>query len=174
MQENGSVQRTNTVVYARVSSKEQEREGFSIPAQLGLLRDFARQQSMVVLEEFIDVESASTSGRTGFGQMLAFLKKNNSRCAETFWSRRRTGCIANISDYSKLWKIPASRFISLKEAGHALARFPLQRSVHARHPRPDGPELFSESWRGDSQGYVAEGQKRPLPQLRTGGVLPQC
>ena len=29
------------VVYARVSSKEQEKEGFSIPAQLKLLRDYA-------------------------------------------------------------------------------------------------------------------------------------
>ena len=29
------------VIYARVSSKEQEREGFSIPAQLKLLRDYA-------------------------------------------------------------------------------------------------------------------------------------
>jgi DNA invertase Pin-like site-specific DNA recombinase len=27
------------VIYARVSSKEQEREGFSIPAQLKLLRE---------------------------------------------------------------------------------------------------------------------------------------
>ena len=28
------------VIYARVSSKEQEREGFSIPAQLDLLRQY--------------------------------------------------------------------------------------------------------------------------------------
>jgi hypothetical protein len=31
------------VIYARVSSKEQEVEGFSIPAQLDLLRDYARK-----------------------------------------------------------------------------------------------------------------------------------
>jgi len=29
----------NTVIYARVSSKEQEQEGYSIPAQLKLLKD---------------------------------------------------------------------------------------------------------------------------------------
>jgi site-specific DNA recombinase len=101
MQENGSAQHTNAVVYARVSSKEQEREGFSIPAQLGLLRDFARQQSMVVLEEFIDVESASTSGRTGFGQMLAFLKKNQSRCRNIL-VEKTDRLYRNISDYSKV------------------------------------------------------------------------
>ena len=29
------------VIYARVSSKEQEKEGYSIPAQLKLLKDYA-------------------------------------------------------------------------------------------------------------------------------------
>ena len=32
---------TRTVIYARVSSKEQEKEGYSIPAQLKLLKDYA-------------------------------------------------------------------------------------------------------------------------------------
>jgi site-specific DNA recombinase len=31
--------RKQTVIYARVSSKEQEKEGFSIPAQLKLLKE---------------------------------------------------------------------------------------------------------------------------------------
>lgn len=30
------------VIYARVSSKEQEKEGYSIPAQLKLLKDYAQ------------------------------------------------------------------------------------------------------------------------------------
>jgi site-specific DNA recombinase len=54
----------NVVVYARVSSKEQEREGFSIPAQLELLRSYAKSQDMLILREF-DIESASVGGRTG-------------------------------------------------------------------------------------------------------------
>jgi site-specific DNA recombinase len=91
----------NAVIYARVSSKEQEREGFSIPAQLELLRDFARRQNMVVLEEFVDVESASTSGRTGFGQMLAFLRKNQSRC-RSILVEKTDRLYRNISDYSKV------------------------------------------------------------------------
>ena len=35
-----------------------------------------RNKNFVVLEEFIDVESASGKGRTGFSEMLAFLQKN--------------------------------------------------------------------------------------------------
>lgn len=66
------------VAYARVSSAEQEREGFSIPAQLRLLRDYARDHQMTVVEEFVDVETAKRSGRTGFGQMLKLLRRSRN------------------------------------------------------------------------------------------------
>lgn len=64
------------VIYARVSSKEQEREGFSIPAQLKLLKHYASDNRMQILEEFQDVETAKQAGRAQFGKMLAFLKKH--------------------------------------------------------------------------------------------------
>lgn len=51
-----------TVIYARVSSKDQEREGFSIPAQSKLLREYARKTDFEILKEFIDVETAKTAG----------------------------------------------------------------------------------------------------------------
>jgi site-specific DNA recombinase len=61
------------VLYARVSSKEQEREGFSIPAQQKLLRSYAAENDIKVAREFTDIETAKTSGRTAFGEMLKFL-----------------------------------------------------------------------------------------------------
>lgn len=64
------------VIYARVSSKEQEKEGFSIPAQLKLLREYAATQGFEVAKEFVDVETAKRTGRTSFNEMLAFLKKD--------------------------------------------------------------------------------------------------
>ncbi len=63
-------------VYARVSSKEQEKEGFSIPSQLKLLNGYAAQEGFLVKEEFVDVETAKRSGRTSFGKLIAELKKN--------------------------------------------------------------------------------------------------
>ena len=63
-----------SVVYARVSSKEQEKEGFSIPAQLKLLRDYAAAQSLAVAQEYIDVETAKQTGRANFGEMIARLR----------------------------------------------------------------------------------------------------
>jgi DNA invertase Pin-like site-specific DNA recombinase len=63
-------------VYARVSSKDQAAEGFSIPAQLELLRSYAAARGFTIAQEFVDVETAKAAGRTGFGEMIAFLKKH--------------------------------------------------------------------------------------------------
>jgi site-specific DNA recombinase len=64
------------VIYARVSSKDQEKEGFSIPAQLKLLREYALKNGFTIAQEFVDVETAKVAGRKQFGEMVAFLKKN--------------------------------------------------------------------------------------------------
>src|SRR6185436_14859319 len=68
----------SAVLYARVSSKDQEREGFSIPAQQKLLRQYAHDQKLMVAREFIDIETAKQAGRGGFGERLAFLKATPS------------------------------------------------------------------------------------------------
>jgi site-specific DNA recombinase len=64
------------VIYARVSSAEQEKEGYSIPAQLKLLRDYATAKGMEIIEEFIDIETAKQAGRTEFGKMVGLLTKD--------------------------------------------------------------------------------------------------
>ena len=66
----------NCVIYTRVSSKEQEKEGFSIPAQKKLLREYAQQQSFTITQEFTDIETAKASGRTQFQKLLNFLREN--------------------------------------------------------------------------------------------------
>ncbi len=68
------------VLYVRVSSKDQEKEGFSIPAQLRLLREYATSHGFVIAQEFEDVETAKASGRTHFNAMLAYLKKYHPSC----------------------------------------------------------------------------------------------
>ncbi|HKS82382.1 MAG TPA: recombinase family protein, partial [Candidatus Acidoferrales bacterium] len=66
------------VLYARVSSKDQEREGFSIPAQLKFLREYAQSHEFNVLREFVDVETAKTTGRKQFGEMVRFLRDHKA------------------------------------------------------------------------------------------------
>jgi site-specific DNA recombinase len=66
------------LLYARVSSKDQEREGYSIPAQLKLLREYAFRNEMQIVREFIDVETAKITGRKQFCKMIQFLTKDRS------------------------------------------------------------------------------------------------
>jgi site-specific DNA recombinase len=92
--------RANPVVlYARVSSKDQEKEGFSIPAQLRLLREYAASKGFVIAHEFTDVETAKESGRTNFGQMLAYLKKHIAVC-RTILVEKTDRLYRNIRDYA--------------------------------------------------------------------------
>ena len=70
--------RKQAVIYARVSSKEQEKEGFSIPAQLKLLKEYAAAQGFKVAQEYVDVETAKATGRTAFGEMVAYLRAHPS------------------------------------------------------------------------------------------------
>src|SRR5260370_14273716 len=87
------------VLYARVSSKDQEKEGFSIPAQLRLLRDYAASTGFEVAEEFTDVETAKASGRTNFGQILAYLEKNPRTC-RTILVEKTDRLYRNLTDYA--------------------------------------------------------------------------
>ena len=70
--------RRHAVIYARVSSKEQEKEGFSIPAQLKLLKEYAAANGFAVAQEYVDVETAKQTGRAAFGEMVAYLKAHPS------------------------------------------------------------------------------------------------
>jgi site-specific DNA recombinase len=66
--------RKQAVIYARVSSKGQEKEGFSIPAQLKLLKEYAATNDFAVAQQYIDVETAKQTGRAAFGEMVSYLK----------------------------------------------------------------------------------------------------
>src|SRR6266849_8355437 len=64
------------LIYARVSTRDQEREGYSIPAQLKSLRAYAQTHDLEVLREFVDVETAKSGGRKQFGEMIRLFKEN--------------------------------------------------------------------------------------------------
>jgi len=74
------------VLYARVSSREQE-EGFSIAAQLKLIKEYAVKNKLKTMNEFIDIETAKQTGRSNFNSMIDFLRDNpevkNILCEKT-------------------------------------------------------------------------------------------
>ena len=65
-----------SVLYARVSSREQQENGYSIPAQIKLLEDYAQKNDFKIVKRFIDIETAKESGRTHFTEMIQYLEKN--------------------------------------------------------------------------------------------------
>ena len=69
---------STAVLYTRVSSREQEQEGFSLDAQSKLLREYAIRNGFEIMHAFEDVETAKATGRKQFGEMVAFFKRNRS------------------------------------------------------------------------------------------------
>lgn len=72
---------TNTsVLYCRVSSKEQEETGYSLPAQEKMLKEYAERKGLTVVKVFSIAESASGSKqRKVFAEMIDFMNKNKIR-----------------------------------------------------------------------------------------------
>ena len=95
-----------SVLYARVSSKEQAEEGFSIPAQRQLLRSYAQREGLQIIIEFSDDETAKSTGRTGFGQMLAFFKEHPE--VRTLIVEKVDRLTRNFEDYGALKRLGLS------------------------------------------------------------------
>ena len=94
----------NVVIYARVSSDEQEKEGFSIPSQTKLLREYASREGFTVVNEYIDVETAKMPGRPGFNSMVEYFQKQSKsreevgRC-RTLLVEKTDRLYRNLKDY---------------------------------------------------------------------------
>ena len=106
------------VMYTRVSSKDQEREGYSIPAQLALLREYAAKQGFKIVREFVDVETAKIAGRKEFGNMVAFLS-NNRECRVVL-AEKTDRLYRNFKDYVVLEDLDTE--IHLPKEGHIISK----------------------------------------------------
>jgi site-specific DNA recombinase len=90
----------SAVLYARVSSKDQEQEGYSIPAQIKLLHEYASRKGISIVEEFVDVETAKAKGRKRFGDMLNFLSRHSD--CRIVLVEKTDRLYRNFHDYVKL------------------------------------------------------------------------
>jgi site-specific DNA recombinase len=91
---------STTATYTRVSSREQQQEGFSLGAQSKLLTDYAVRNEFQVLKDFEDVETAKTSGRTQFNEMVAWFNRNRS--CRTLLVEKTDRLYRNFRDYVTL------------------------------------------------------------------------
>lgn len=86
----------SAVIYARVSSDRQEKEGFSIPAQIEYLKEYAVKNSIHVEKIFSESETAKRAGRKAFNEMLTYLEQNN---INTILAEKTDRLYRNFKDY---------------------------------------------------------------------------
>jgi len=71
-------QQSNAVILARVSSKAQEDEGYSLDSQLKLLSGYCEKKGLTIVKVFKIAETASKEqGRKTFHEMLEYIEKND-------------------------------------------------------------------------------------------------
>ncbi len=66
------VKRTKVAIYVRVSTIEQSREGYSLDAQLGRLRDYCRAREWEISKEYVeDGYTGRDIKRPAYQEMMA-------------------------------------------------------------------------------------------------------
>ncbi|MGZ3743826.1 MAG: recombinase family protein [Pseudobdellovibrionaceae bacterium] len=152
------------VIYVRVSSKEQEREGFSIPAQKKYLNEYAIENDIKVVRIFEESESAKIAGRTQFKQMLQFLKSNLD--VKHILVEKTDRLYRNIKDYNELsieeWEI----FIHLVKENEILSKQSRshQKFIHGIKV------LMAKNYSDNLSEEVRKGQTEKASQ----GLWPSC
>ncbi len=87
------------VIYARVSSREQEEEDYSIPAQLRAIHEYAKKKGIVICGEFLEAETAKKHGRKEFDRMLKVIAE---RGVSAVLVEKTDRLYRNFSDFVKV------------------------------------------------------------------------
>lgn len=89
------------VIFARVSSKAQEDEGYSLDSQLKLLRNYCKKKRLNIIKEFKIAETASKAQRrTVFHETLRYIAKNK---IHHFVVEKTDRAVRNIKDAAYIY-----------------------------------------------------------------------
>ena len=102
------------VTYVRVSTEDQARHGYSIPAQRQILQDYAKGHDLEIVERFEESQSAFKPGRPEFNEMLRYLRRHRDVTGVLCYKIDRIA--RNLSDYSALDEMDGISIISATEA----------------------------------------------------------
>jgi DNA invertase Pin-like site-specific DNA recombinase len=149
------------VLYARVSSRDQEQEGYSIQARLKLLRSYAAKNGFEVVREFIDIETAKTVGRKEFGEMVKFIAK--SMDCRTILVEKTDRLCRNFEDSVRLEKLDIE--IHFVKTGNILSK-----NARAQTKFMHGIEVVSAKYYSDNlREEVIKGMREKAEQ----GIYPR-
>lgn len=126
--------RTLFVALARVSSREQEREGFSLDIQVDALNEYAKRNGGEIIRLFRIAETASKKDeRKTFKELLAFAKANAHRVSGVLFYKVDRAA-RNLFDYVELERLESEcgiRFISVSQPTENTPAGRMQRRVLA-------------------------------------------
>lgn len=100
------------VAWARVSSQQQEREGFSLDVQEAALKKYANDNNGEVVKLWKVAESASKQGRKLFREMMHFVKKNH-RNIDGILVYKIDRAVRNLPDFVELERIESEYHVPL-------------------------------------------------------------
>jgi hypothetical protein len=160
----------DAVIYARVPNKDQEKEGFSIPAQLKFLREYALRNAFRIAREFVDVETAKMAGRKKFGEMLAFLSREAS--CRVLIVEKTDRLYRNFRDCVTLEDMDVE--IHLPKEGQIISKeSKIPGQVSAWNPGSNCAELYRKPKRGSKKGDARNGGTSDLPKSSPLGLSEQ-
>ena len=104
----------NAVIWARVSSREQ-REGYSIDAQLRATRDKAQREGWTIIREFAVAESAKRGAeRLAFNEMYQWVRQNAGKMKiEAVLSHKLDRICRNMRDAVRMQELEDTRGVKL-------------------------------------------------------------
>ena len=151
---------TKFFIYARKSTDVEDKQVRSIEDQITELRAFAKQESLEVVDTFIEKQSAKIPGRPIFGEMLTRIEKGEA-----------TGILAWHPDRLARNSVDGGRIIYLLDCGRIVAlKFP----QFWFESTPQGKFMLNIAF-GQSKYYVdslSENTKRGLRQKVRRGEYP--
>ena len=147
-------------LYARKSTDVEDKQILSIEAQLAELREFAKRENLLVVEEFVEKQSAKIQGRPVFNKMLDSIEKD-----------RASGIVCWHPDRLARNSMDGGKIIYLIDRGKLKS---LKCPQFWFEPTPQGKFMLAMAF-GQSKYFVdalSENTKRGLRQKVRRGEMP--